>query len=176
MTNDQKSIEKKVDAILMEYKLDEFPIDIEKLAKELEIKIIREDFEDNIAGLLYCKKGKKYIGLNSNHHLNRQRFTVAHEIGHYVLHHPKDDDIILDTKASIFYRTKDISREQKKEIEANRFAATILMPEELLKNYMKDEHININDDIALWKFSNNIKVSEQTLTYRLLNLGIISYR
>ncbi len=64
------------------------PVPIEKIVKKLGLEIIRFPFDKRISGVL--KKEKKIIGVNENHHPLRQRFSVAHELGHYLLGHEID--------------------------------------------------------------------------------------
>jgi len=171
-----KTIEEKALTLLESMELDKFPIDINQLAKKLELPIIENDFDDNIAGLLYSKNGKSYIGLNKNHHENRKRFTIGHEIGHYILLHYKlNDDIHVDRKSFIFRKSGDSSGNENHEKEANQFAAALLMPASLIKKFIKEENIDLNDDMDIYRLSTKLKVSEQALTYRLLNIGLISY-
>jgi len=170
-------VEQKALNLLETFNLDVFPIDVKKLASELELEIIEEKFEDNIAGLLYYKNCKGYIGINKRHVTNRQRFTLAHEIGHHaLLHHVSDNDIHVDRKSFIFRRTDNSDGNEIHEREANKFAASLLMPSSLLKKYIRQNNIDLNDDLDIYELSKKLEVSEQALTYRLLNLGLILYR
>jgi len=169
-------IEDKALTLLENFNLDILPIDVESLANKIGIKIIEENFDDDIAGLLYSKENRSFIGLNINHHENRKRFTIGHEIGHYILlHHKLNSGIHVDSKSFIFRRTNNNTDDEKKEKEANKFAASLLMPAKLLKKFIKDEKIDLNDDLDIYKLSTKLIVSEQALTYRLLNLGLINY-
>jgi len=169
-------IENKAFTLLENFNLDRLPIDVESLASELGIKIIEENFDDDIAGLLYSKESKSFIGININHHENRKRFTIGHEIGHYVLlHHKLNSGIHVDSKSFIFRRTNNNTDDEIKEKEANKFAASLLMPAKLLKKFIEEEEIDLNDELDIYRLSTKIKVSEQALTYRLLNLGLINY-
>ncbi len=171
------TIESKALTLLEKWELDNLPIDVSKLAECLELPIVEEDLEDNIAGFLFSKNNRSYVGINSNHHENRKRFTIAHEIGHYVLlHHKLTDDIHVDTKSSVFRRTGNTTDNEQKEKDANKFSAALLMPHTLLVRYIKEQNINLNDDLDISKLSRKLVVSEKTLTYRLLNLGIINYK
>jgi len=167
-------IETKALAILETFNLDVFPIDVKKLAEKLDLTILEEDFEDAIAGLLYYKNGSGYIGVNKSHHDNRQRFTIGHEIGHHALHHDINE-LHWDKKSFVFYRADNNSPDKKQESEANQFSAALLMPKTMLKRFIDSENIDLNDEIHIQKLSIKLKVSQQALTFRLLNLGMISY-
>ena len=98
------------------------PVPIEKLAEDLfSVKIEKDRMESGIAGKLYVKD--KVIVLNVKDILERQRFTIAHEVGHLFLHE-KNSKV-----KSIVCRKNDNSRIEK---EANCFAAYILMPKRLI--------------------------------------------
>jgi len=55
---------------------------VEKIAKELGAQVRFAPFDDELSGMVHIKDGVPIIGVNSLHHPNRQRFTIAHELGH----------------------------------------------------------------------------------------------
>ena len=66
------------------------------------------------------------IGVNEDHHSNRQRFSIAHEIAHFVLHH---GDTYIDKGYRVHFRDLESgSGTKREEMEANAFAAALLMP------------------------------------------------
>jgi hypothetical protein len=99
----------------------------------------------------------------------RERFTIAHELGHFLLH------IGESTPPSNFFacREKDIhsttpSRKQRsKEIEANRFAAELLMPEQLIEKLAHQWKASVP------KMSNLFNVSAEAMGIRLTQLGLL---
>lgn len=149
------------------------PVDLEAVAKFLDIKILYENFDNEISGLLVVKDGRRAIGVNKNHGINRQRFTIAHEIGHFVLHHSTKNDVQhVDTK-SAYFRSTAHSTEHLQEQQANRFAAELLMPQELLESAIKKYKLDLTDDLHISKLANLLQVSEQALTIRLVGLRLI---
>ena len=62
----------------------------------------------------------------------------------------------------------------REEIEANRFAAKLLMPEDMLIADLKGQEIDFEDERRLEKLARRYSVSIQALTFRLTNLGPIS--
>jgi len=68
----------------------------------------------------------------------RKRFAIAHELGHFELH--SNSQLILCTEEDMYFWNE--SREQ--EIEANSFAASLLMPEKIFARYIEDESPNMN--------------------------------
>lgn len=133
------------------------PIDLEEIAKSLGLKVEYFPFSDEISGLL--KKEMGIVGINETQHPKRQRFTLAHEIGHYVLGHNINhtEDLIDDNATNSL---SDIERE------ANYFASVLLMPKKHMSEATKK-------GIELTNLSHDFQVSEQALTIRLLELKLI---
>src|SRR5262249_6216347 len=127
---------------------------------------------DGVSGAL-IRKGKDsvIIGVNSAHHSNRQRFTIAHEIGHYALH--KGCKLHVDQDFRINWRADNSStRNSHEEVEANRFAAELLMPVFLIaRDLLRFD--DVDDDTVRW-LSRRYKVSSQAMQIRLTNLGYIA--
>lgn len=103
---------------------DEIPVPLEKVAAHLGYKCLGFTSDENtkdISGVIdYANKA---IYVNQSESLNRQRFTMAHEIGHAVLH-IADGPGMVDLRQSIDHP------QNQKEKEANQFAAALLMPRE----------------------------------------------
>lgn len=152
------------------------PVNLEIVAKHLDIRVLHEEMDENMSGLLVIKSGKRAIGVNRSHHRNRQRFTIAHEIGHFVLHHksfhdPKND-LHWDKKWAYFRSTK-LGGADQDEYEANQFAAELLMPESLLRAFIDTERIDLSNDIDTSMMAERLQVSEQALTIRLVALKLV---
>lgn len=76
------------------------PLDPVFLANKLGLAVQFELMDENISGVLEKQNdGKFHIKVNSRHHPNRQRFTIAHEIGHFILHNHLIGNGIQDNKA-----------------------------------------------------------------------------
>ncbi len=114
------------------------PVDIEKLIGALGIQFEKsERLNPEISGEIERLKGSNFvIRVNASHARTRQRFTAAHELGHYILHRLLIGNGVDDNKA---YRSEasgnfnNMNIEQQHESEANQFAAVILMPSKLIK-------------------------------------------
>ena len=112
------------------------------------------------------------IGVNASHHPNRQRFTIGHEIGHFVLH--QYDQVHVD-KFVLKLRNDDSSTGEKaEEIEANGFAAELLIPwnfieQDLFRFAVK----SLLDDRGMAQLAKLYQVSVQAMTNRLVTLGFI---
>ena len=138
-----------------------------------------EEADDDLSGFLLQDGGNAIIGVNANHHDNRQRFTIAHEIGHFVLHareklHVDRRDRALQLKHRDELSSAGIIVEEK---EANLFAAELLMPARFLeKDVAELEPTDLLDEgssSALSQLAERYGVSQQALTFRLANLGYI---
>lgn len=153
------------------------PVDLDAVAKHLKIRIVYDDFDDSVSGILVVKNGKKVIGVNKRHHPNRQRFTIAHEIGHFVLHHrysrDPNNDIHIDKKWAYFRAAMPGQIVDERERQANQFAAALLMPEQLVGKLIEQLNPNLSDDIDIARLASHLQVSEQALTIHLLNLNLI---
>jgi Zn-dependent peptidase ImmA (M78 family) len=167
------AVKSKVQEILETYRIHTVPVDVESLALLLGATIKKQDFDDALAGFVYHKV--KLIGVNAKDSPRRQRFTIAHELGHMYLH-SREDSLIYDRDFSIHRRDDRASTGiDSQEIEANQFAAELLMPENLL---LKDiEHvggrIDPEDDTTIEKLADKYEVSRSAMSVRLMSLGYI---
>ncbi|WP_312120167.1 ImmA/IrrE family metallo-endopeptidase [Kosakonia cowanii] len=116
------------------------PLDVSKLTSLLGIIMRHEPMKGEDSGCL--KKDKKtgewIMTVNSLHHPNRQRFTIAHELGHFIKHSTQFD--FFEDK--IFFRNGETNLF---EIEANKFAAELLMPELEFRKFVKDNSTLVSD-------------------------------
>lgn len=145
-----------------------FEIDIHLLARHLNINVLEHPFSDKISGVFFKKEGKLFLGVNSKHHPHRQRFTLAHEIGHYILHSedPLHYDLNLSEEGDRFlFRAENVS--SLEEIEANIFAAEILMPAKRVEELIDRGVLSIQE------LANKFNVSSGAMKYRLINLGYL---
>ncbi|MEX0732376.1 MAG: ImmA/IrrE family metallo-endopeptidase [Aquisalimonadaceae bacterium] len=115
------------------------PLDIDKLVQAYGVSLKRRPLEDDISGHLKAGDTGWIITVNSLHHPRRQRFTLAHELGHFILHSGGDHRDFVD---KALFRSDQTSPE---ETEANRFAAGLLMPSEEFKRFAKDQSSKVED-------------------------------
>lgn len=108
---------------------------------------------------------KGIIVVNNNHSSVRQRFTIAHEIGHQQLHYDGVEILHRD-----FISSFGINR---REVEANTFAAELLMPHEEITEWVFEEAIDlIDDEKAIREKAEQLGVSFQALSIRLEQLKL----
>lgn len=168
------SIEDKAVAALEQLNLTCIPIDPAFVASRLGLSVRFESFSDDLSGVLMRKPEGSIVAVNSTHGIARQRFTIAHEIGHYVLQHKGDlfvDQTVLNRRDGRSSYAIDFQ-----EIEANAFAAALLMPrqqvtDELIEliNSSNVEQRNLARELAI-----RFQVSEQAMRFRLVNLGLMT--
>lgn len=148
------------------------PVPVERLGRELGIQIRYEPFDGNLSGLLYKDAGQVVIGVNTLHSRARQRFTIAHELGHFLLH--ELDQIHIDRDFRIRHRNEVSSHgTDLDEISANAFAAELLMPRQMLVTDLGEHAIDLEDDERLQALASRYQVSLQALIIRLTNLELL---
>ena len=157
-------IRKKVKDLLKRADVERPPVPIDRIAEMLGLYVRYSPSSDDVSGALIKQDKEFIVGVNSFHHPNRQRFTIAHEIAHFILH--KDLQVHVDQDFRINRQDGSNNRE---EIEANRFAAELLMPVQLIEHDVS--RFSVIDDVALGWLAGRYKVSTQAMQIRLTNLG-----
>ncbi len=169
--------EKKAKELLENQGITGPPVPVEVIARKIGAELVFEPFtgEDDISGILYRKGKQRIIGINSAHPKTRQRFSIAHEIGHLVLHTKR---LFVDKVVRVDFRDSISSLAiNNEEISANVFAAGLLMP----RDFIEREIIRISSkrkslpskERLIRELANIFDVSLQAIEYRLNNLGII---
>jgi len=129
------------------------PVDVAAIAKDFGLMIFSADLPANVSGVIV--KDKSYntpsgfaIFVDSGEPAVRQRFTAAHEIGHFVLHR----DLIGDRhEDNYLLRSQGISNRQEQQ--ANQFAADLLMPRNLIQKAMEDGYTTVDALADLFQVS-----------------------
>ena len=133
-------------------------IDIKKIAEDENIKIVYVELDSAVSGYLKLENGNWVIGVNQLHNSKRQRFTIAHELGHFYMH--KEKNILFED--TTFFRD---SGNSSIEFAANEFAANLLMPETRVRDA-------INSGIKeLAELALRFDVSIAAIKYRVVSLG-----
>lgn len=169
-----KEIFRKTEEFISAYNLNSsrLPIPIRELIEKLGVTVIEHDFDNNISGVLSINGQNKSIGINKSEGEQRKRFTLAHELGHLILHQEKGNlfmDSILFRKTGDGYTKK----EEKIEREANFFAANILMPANRVREELRNVTLDFIEDTSIENLAEKFGVSVSAMNYRLINLGII---
>ena len=157
------------EALLAAEGVDKPPVPVEKIAKSLGAMVRSLPFEGELAGMLIRDAAGRgiVIGVNSLHHPNRRRFTIAHECGHLRLH--EGQRAYVDRSPLHINRRDQVSSQatDAEEIEANRFAAELLMPYDMIMDGLMGSGLDIEDEGALREWADRYRVSLQALTLRL---------
>jgi Zn-dependent peptidase ImmA (M78 family) len=168
------TVEQQAAKLLDENNVRRAPVPVSALAEALGLDVRYAPTTDDVSGALIREGHSAVIAVNSAQHENRQRFTIAHEIGHFVLHKRTqrhfDEDFRIDFRNSVSSEAT-----QRTEIEANAFAAALLMPEGFLRRDLLRMGAEEGDaDDAIQAMAVRYKVSRRAMELRLLNLGFIS--
>ena len=156
--------------LLSECGINDAPVPVEHIARRLGAEIRYSPFDGELAGMLVRREDRPaVIGVNSAHHTNRQRFTIAHECGHLRLHGGKEVHIDRTFRVNVNRRDERSAQAvDPDEIEANRFAAELLMPHDMILDDIIE--FDIEDDEDLEELAAKYQVSVQALTYRINSL------
>jgi predicted transcriptional regulator len=140
------------------------PVDVIGLATDLGLDVRPVYLDEKVSGELeHLGNGRYIIYVNAHHAQTRQRFTIAHELGHYLYHRDLigsgvgDDTAYRSTIVTKYFNTR-IGPAQ--ETEANRFAANLLMPYHLIEQ-LRAEGLDRKTMAA------RLQVSEHALAIRL---------
>lgn len=153
------------------------PVPIELIAHRLDLEVEAAALGEDVSGVLVIGKENSTIGYNATQSSVRQRFTIAHEVGHFILHaSDKKDNLFIDKQYTATYRRDALSStgDDAQEIQANSFAAALLMPAELIQKELEILHMDMSDGDSLFQLANKFEVSPQAMTIRLGSLGIFS--
>jgi Zn-dependent peptidase ImmA (M78 family) len=155
--------------LLGKLKITKAPVPVDKVVKYLGAVLLPAPLDDEISGMVFVKEKVPVIAVNSLHHPNRQRFTVAHEIGHLVLHRQHvESSVHVDKQYRVLMRDARSSKGvDDMEIAANQFAAELLMPRAILEPMLEEEVLDLDDDDLLESLSLRFKVSKQAMSHRL---------
>jgi Zn-dependent peptidase ImmA (M78 family) len=145
------------------------PVPVDDIAREEGAEIVINRFNKEISGLLLRANGKVIIGVEKTQPPTRQRFTISHELAHLLLH--DGEEVRVDTNFRINLRSPESSTaEDIEEIEANAFAASLLMPEAFLKEDLANFILDVEDPQQVQHLARRYEVSAQAMTIRLMNL------
>ena len=169
--------EQRAGEILKELAIDRPPVPVADIARRLDCEISYEPLDADVSGLLYRDENdqRRVIGVNSREPPLRQRFTIAHELGHLLLHRGRP--LIVEKLVLINARSTKTGASVKEEREANQFAAGLLMPATLVKEEARrlvGERSPVSDRWLVEQLAKQFQVSAQAMEYRLVNLEVLS--
>jgi Zn-dependent peptidase ImmA (M78 family) len=158
-----------VKELLERCRIKEPPVPVEEIARKLGLQIeYRKLDEAEFSGILIREGDKAVIGVNASHTETRRRFSIAHEIGHYLLH--EGTQVFVDRAYSVSLRNAESSLGTNlEEIEANTFASLLLVPDAFLLRDPDAADIDMENEDGVKRLARKHRVSPQAMTYRLLN-------
>lgn len=138
-------------------------IDVDVLADAMGIDVVGLSWPDNpIEGKYVRRNGRSFILVNTSRPFTRQRFTIAHEVGHYRLTGGEDDVEFVDDASSMYSQTNE-------ERQANLFASALLMDE----HGVREVTDGVNPRGAIAKVVQIFEVSLEAAAIRLSELQIV---
>jgi len=129
-------------------------VDVEGFLRAERVQVVRWPLSEPVSGVL-LRSPTPVIAVNAAHHINRQRFTMAHEYYHY-LYHKSLDKLMCMTN---------VDDTRPYEREANRFAAALLMPEHVVRGLLQQRD---PETVA-----ERMMVSVEALQWRMKELDIV---
>ena len=177
-----------VSAILRECNITKFPINVWNIARKLNFRVLEATFRDkNTSGMMIdadevpeilkdfgCKRA---IILNRNEEKNIQSFTIAHELAHFAYDCNESincfDAYHISRERDGEELTAEERADKEKEDERDRFAAMLLMPEEMFRTYVNSSKNRNNRSQLAKELSEVCLVAEEAVERRFDELGII---
>lgn len=118
-----------------ENNITKYPVDIIAICEQQGITVFEEYLSPQVSGFLMVNNNEiekygvqKVIVVNLSDSAKRRRFTIAHELAHFLLHKKKEENI---------YAHRDAGQRNEMEREADEFASCVLMPEDLVKEELQ---------------------------------------
>jgi Zn-dependent peptidase ImmA (M78 family) len=168
-----KLIQQTVSTLLEEAGISEPGLDVKRIAENRGAIVVEEPNENDFSGFLFrSSDSSPIIGVNANHAPTRKRFTIAHELGHLLLHSKSGvhvDQAIVQMRDATASAGVD-----EDEMEANRFAAELLMPRSFLERDLEAlGPIHADDERAIASLAKKYRVSPQAMAIRLSALKLV---
>lgn len=150
------------------------PINVEAVAKHLGAQVHVGAFSDDLSGVLLRRKGQTpTIAVNGSQSPLRRRFTIAHECGHLALEH--EGEVFVDKAVLNMRNSASSLAVSEQEIQANQFAASLLMPRAEVVRHMEHFLRSYNSHAVLVEvMASTFRVSKSAMQIRLVNLGLTS--
>ena len=168
----RQNLEERAEKTLRDTDAYQVPVPIHLVAQRLNLTLEAATLGDKVSGLLVVQGDRARIGYNAAHARVRQRFTISHEIAHYLLHVKKTEKAQLFIDKYLRFRRDEASSAgvETEEAEANHLGAALLMPRGLVQQEVRDEDLNLDDGEAIELLAKRFQVSTAAMSNRLSNL------
>lgn len=175
---DKIEIEKKASDTLANISYDDTneAVDVVEVAKKLGFAVGSAGLDEGVDGFIIIQEGQKeilgiktdkLIGVNAANGLTWKRFTVAHEIGHYMLHYNREQD------HGMYAHREHAKGKDETENEADYFAANLLMPREKFKaKYDELKGKGLSEEELTVLLADKFIVTQPMVKRRFEELGI----
>jgi len=171
----RESLEARAEKTLRDTDTFRVPVAIDRVAQRLNLAMEAGALGDNVSGMLMIRGDRGAIGYNSAHAWVRQRFAIAHEIAHFLLHARRAGKPQLFIDGSISFRRDATSstRAERDEVEASQLGAALLMPRSLIKQELLSNDLNLDDEESIDSFAKRFQVGTPAMANRLLKLKLL---
>lgn len=153
-------------ALLVKHGVTGPPVPVERIARLEGARVEYAPLAQELSGLAHIRAGVPIIGINATHSAARQRFTLAHELAHVLLHRTELERAVHVDKGSLRRDALAAAGVDRKEIEANAFAAELLMPQAILADALRGQTVDLEDDEMIARIAKRFRVSETALRFR----------
>ena len=155
---------------LTESSISSIPVPVEALVRRLGAQLSQHRMPRDVSGMLLRDKQRTLIAVNAYHANTRQRFTIAHELGHLILHR----GVFVDTLRVNLRDGQASQGTDYEEVQANAFAAELLMPRyqvlQAATTLVRDGPVA--EALLVQRLARQFDVSPQAMGIRLVGLGL----
>ena len=171
----RENLEAKAESTLRQTNTYRVPVAIEMVAQRLDLTMEAAALGEDVSGVLMVKGDRGAIGYNSTHARVRQRFTISHEIAHYLLHAKRSGkaQLFIDRHMTFRRDSSSSTGADRDEVEANQLGAALLMPRGLVQQEIRRNDLNLDDEEAISLLAKRFHVSPAAMSNRLMNLGML---
>jgi Zn-dependent peptidase ImmA (M78 family) len=173
----RQNLEERAEKTLRDTDSYKVPVPIHLVAQRLNLTLEAAALGDKFSGMLIVQGDEGSIGYNSAHARVRQRFTISHEIAHYLLHARRSGKAQLFIDKQVAFRRDEQSSAgiNREEIEANQLGAALLMPRGLVQQEVRTQDLDLDDNDAIELLAKRFQVSTAAMSNRLQNLRMLAY-
>jgi Zn-dependent peptidase ImmA (M78 family) len=153
---------------IVEQYLSEYPVRLGSLAKALNVDIKVSSMPTGVSGQISQEGDRYVVRVNRNEARERQRFTIGHELSHFLLHRDVIDASPDGITDNVLYRS---GAPESIEYEANRLAADLVMPLPLVEQKLRGEFAGIVTEATIESLADSFEVSKAAMEIRLSTLA-----
>jgi len=155
--------------VIKEFRLKSPPVDVVMLIRERGLRLVQSDVPGAVSGQLFPAQSEVFVNTH-NRSLARQRFTMGHELGHWELRHHLEDELPADSYgfAGVYEAEGESEGRSSIEIEANTFAAELLMPGSWIKTEKRPLSSGRATELAAL-----YQVSHEAMFYQLMHYKML---